>query len=108
MARCRSRYFGILTEQKILFLIVFILLIFAVWFTFPIIKTSKGQYIARKEKRPLGCYCRPNKSNPRQRHRQRRAERLGRIDFGKPIPAKRTPMATERQDGEEINLDRNP
>ena len=52
-ARCRAVTLAYLPNKKILFLIVFILLIFAGWFYFSDYKNKQMQYIAEKEKSPL-------------------------------------------------------
>ena len=53
MARCRAVILAYLPNKKILFLIVFLLLIFAGWFYFSDYKNKQTQYIADKEKSPL-------------------------------------------------------
>lgn len=53
MARCRAVILAYLPNKKILFLIVFILLIFSGWFYFSNYKNKQVQYIAEKEKSPL-------------------------------------------------------
>ena len=53
MARCRAVILAYLPNKKILFLIVFILLIFAGWFYFSDYKNKQTQYIAEQEKSPL-------------------------------------------------------
>ena len=52
-ARCRAVTLAYLPNKKILFLIVFILLIFAGWFYFSDYKNKQVQYIAEQEKSPL-------------------------------------------------------
>ena len=52
-ARCRAVTLAYLPNKKILFLIVFILLIFAGWFYFSDYKNKQTQYIAEQEKSPL-------------------------------------------------------
>ena len=53
MARCRAVILAYLPNKKILFLVVFILLIFAGWFYFSSYKNKQSQYLAEKEKSPL-------------------------------------------------------
>jgi len=53
MARCRAVILAYLPNKKILFLLVFILLIFAGWFYFSNYKNRQAQYIAEKEKSSL-------------------------------------------------------
>src|SRR3989338_5773509 len=53
MARCRAVILAYLPNKKILFLLVFILLIFAGWFYFSDYKNKQIQYIAEQEKSPL-------------------------------------------------------
>lgn len=53
MARYKAVILAYLPNKKILFLIVFILLIFAGWFYFSDYKNKQTRYIAEKEKSPL-------------------------------------------------------
>jgi len=52
-ARRRAALLAYLPNKKILFLLVFILLIFAGWFYFSDYKNGQAEYIAEKEKGPL-------------------------------------------------------
>ena len=95
-----------LPNKKILFLIVFILLIFAGWFYFSSYKNKQAQYIAGKEKGPLVVIA--DQTNQLDKDTDSDGlkdweELLWKTDSGKAdTDGDGTP------DGEEINLDRNP
>ena len=55
MARYKAVILAYLPNKKILFLIIFILLIFAGWFYFSDYKNKQIQYTADKEKSAFGC-----------------------------------------------------
>ena len=95
-----------LPNKKILFLIIFILLIFAGWFYFSDYKNKQIQYTADKEKSPLAVA--PEQMNQLDKDTDGDGLKDWEELLWKTDPNKMDTDGDGTPDGEEINLGRNP
>ena len=106
MARYKAVILAYLPNKKILFLIIFILLIFAGWFYFSDYKNKQIQYTADKEKSSLTVV--PEQTNKLDTDTDGDGLKDWEELLWKTDPNKMDTDGDGTPDGEEINLGRNP